>query len=113
MKFMAAEIIREKLFEKLYQEVPYSVAVDVEVWDEEDDRVLIHAAIYVAKPRTRPWSSAGRGKASRPSARPPAKEIRDLVDKKVHLELWVKVREDWVDDPQFLHSLGFGAEAEY
>ena len=41
------------------------------------------------------------------------KEIRDLVDKKVHLELWVKVREDWVDDPQFLHSLGFGAEAEY
>lgn len=50
MKFMAAEIIREKLFEKLYQEVPYSVAVDVEVWDEEDDRVLIHAAIYVAKP---------------------------------------------------------------
>ena len=97
MKFMAAEIIREKLFEKLYQEVPYSVAVDVEVWDEEDDRVLIHAAIYVA----------------RPSHKAARKEIRDLVDKKVHLELWVKVREDWVDDPQFLHSLGFGAEAEY
>lgn len=74
MKFMAAEIIREKLFEKLYQEVPYSVAVDVEVWDEEDDRVLIHAAIYVAKPRTRPWSSAARAKASRPSARPPARK---------------------------------------
>ena len=107
MKFMAAEIIREKLFEKLYQEVPYSVAVDVEVWDEEDDRVLIHAAIYVAMVIGR----AGEGiKAIGTAAR---KEIRDLVDKKVHLELWVKVREDWVDDPQFLHSLGFGAEAEY
>ena len=103
MKFMAAEIIREKLFEKLYQEVPYSVAVDVEVWDEEDDRVLIHAAIYVAKP-------SHKAMVIGPAAR---KEIRDLVDKKVHLELWVKVREDWVDDPQFLHSLGFGAEAEY
>ena len=113
MKFMAAEIIREKLFEKLYQEVPYSVAVDVEVWDEEDDRVLIHAAIYVAKPSHKAMviGRAGEGiKAIGTSAR---KEIRDLVDKKVHLELWVKVREDWVDDPQFLHSLGFGAEAEY
>ena len=113
MKFMAAEIIREKLFEKLYQEVPYSVAVDVEVWDEEDDRVLIHAAIYVAKPshKARVIGRAGEGiKAIGTAAR---KEIRDLVDKKVHLELWVKVREDWVDDPQFLHSLGFGAEAEY
>ena len=113
MKFMAAEIIREKLFEKLYQEVPYSVAVDVEVWDEEDDRVLIHAAIYVAKPSHKAMviDRAGEGiKAIGTAAR---KEIRDLVDKKVHLELWVKVREDWVDDPQFLHSLGFGAEAEY
>ena len=113
MKFMAAEIIREKLFEKLYQEVPYSVAVDVEVWDEEDDRVLIHAAIYVAKPSHKAMviGLAGEGiKAIGTAAR---KEIRDLVDKKVHLELWVKVREDWVDDPQFLHSLGFGAEAEY
>ena len=96
MKFMAAEIIREKLFEKLYQEVPYSVAVDVEVWDEEDDRVLIHAAIYVRSltERTAVESVGARGsiKAIGTAAR---KEIRDLVDKKVHLELWVKVREDW------------------
>lgn len=74
MKFMAAEIIREKLFEKLYQEVPYSVAVDVEVWDEEDDRVLIHAAIYVAKPSHKAMVIGRAGKASRPSARPPARK---------------------------------------
>ena len=112
MKFMAAEIIREKLFEKLYQEVPYSVAVDVEVWDEED-RVLIHAAIYVAKPSHKAMVIGRAGEGIKAIGTAARKEIRDLVDKKVHLELWVKVREDWVDDPQFLHSLGFGAEAEY
>ena len=113
MKYMAAEIIREKLFEKLYQEVPYSVAVDVEVWDEEDDRVLIHAAIYVAKPSHKAMVIGRAGEGIKAIGTTARKEIRDLVDKKVHLELWVKVREDWVDDPQFLHSLGFGAEAEY
>ena len=113
MKFMAAEIIREKLFEKLYQEVPYSVAVDVEVWDEEDDRVLIHDAIYVAKPSHKAMVIGRAGEGIKGIGTAARKEIRDLVDKKVHLELWVKVREDWVDDPQFLHSLGFGAEAEY
>ena len=113
MKIMAAEIIREKLFEKLYQEVPYSVAVDVEVWDEEDDRVLIHAAIYVAKPSHKAMVIGRAGEGIKAIGTAARKEIRDLVDKKVHLELWVKVREDWVDDPQFLHSLGFGAEAEY
>lgn len=113
MKFMAAEIIREKLFEKLYQEVPYSVAVDVEVWDEEDDRVLIHAAIYVAKPSHKAMVIGRAGEGIKAIGTAARKEIRDLVDKKVHLELWVKVREDWVDDAQFLHSLGFGAEAEY
>ena len=113
MKFMAAEIIREKLFEKLYQEVPYSVAVDVEGWDEEDDRVLIHAAIYVAKPSHKAMVIGRAGEGIKAIGTAARKEIRDLVDKKVHLELWVKVREDWVDDPQFLHSLGFGAEAEY
>ena len=113
MNFMAAEIIREKLFEKLYQEVPYSVAVDVEVWDEEDDRVLIHAAIYVAKPSHKAMVIGRAGEGIKAIGTAARKEIRDLVDKKVHLELWVTVREDWVDDPQFLHSLGFGAEAEY
>ena len=104
MKFMAAEIIREKLFEKLYQEVPYSVAVDVEVWDEEDDRVLIHAAIYVAKPSHKAMVIGRAGEGIKAIGTAARKEIRDLVDKKVHLELWVKVREDWVDDTDSLQQ---------
>ena len=80
MKFMAAEIIREKLFEKLYQEVPYSVAVDVEVWDEEDDRVLIHAAIYVAKPSHKAMVIGRAGEGIKAIGTAARKEIRDLVD---------------------------------
>lgn len=113
MKFMAAEIIREKLFDRLYQEVPYSVAVDVEVWDEDEEHVLIHAAIYVAKPSHKAMVIGRGGEGIKAIGTAARKEIRDMVEKKVHLELWVKVREDWVDDPQFLHSLGFGAETEY
>lgn len=82
MKFMAAEIIREKLFEKLYQEVPYSVAVDVEVWDEEDDRVLIHAAIYVAKPSHKAMVIGRAGEGIKAIGTAARKEIRDLVDKR-------------------------------
>lgn len=110
LRFMAAEIIREKLFDRLYQEVPYSVAVDIEQWDEEADRAIIHAVIYVARPshKTMVIGRAGEGiKAVGTAAR---KEIKELLEKKVHLELWVKVRENWVDDPQFLHAIGFGME---
>ena len=90
LRFMAAEIIREKLFLYLHQEVPYGVAVEVESWQEDPERGLtvIHAVIYVARPMY---------KARR--------EIRELVDGKVHLELWVKVRENWTEDEAFLREL--------
>lgn len=110
LRFMAAEIIREKLFARLYQEVPYSVAVEIEAWEEDPERIVIHAAIYVARPSHKAMVIGRRGEGIKTIGTAARKEIRDLVEKKVHLELWVKVREDWVEDPQFLHSLGFGAE---
>ena len=110
MKFMAAEIIREKLFEKLYQEVPYSVAVDVEVWDEEDDRVLIHAAIYVAKPSHKAMVIGRAGQSIKVFGTEARKDIQTLVGGKVHLELWVKVREHWTEDAAFLRDIGMMAE---
>lgn len=114
VRFMAAEIIREKLFSKLYQEVPYAIAVDIENWDEkpDNDQIIIHAAIYVTR-STHKSMVIGKGGASIKEIGTAArKEIRDLVEKKVHLELWVKVREQWLEDAQFLHTLGFGAESE-
>jgi len=112
VRFMAAEIIREKLFSKLYQEVPYAIAVDIENWDEapETDQIVIHAAIYVTRPTHKAMVIGKAGATIKEIGTAARKEIRDLLDKKVHLELWVKVRAQWLEDAQFLHTLGFGAE---
>jgi len=112
MRFLAAEIVREKLFERLYQEVPYSVAVDIEKWDEEPERdqVIIHAAIYVARPTHKAMVIGRAGEGIKAVGTAARKEIKDLLGKKVHLELWVKVRENWLNDAAFLHELGFGAD---
>ncbi len=113
VRFMAAEIIREKLFNRLYQEAPYGVAVDVEQWDEnpERDQVVIHAVIYVARPSHKAMVIGRGGEGIREIGTAARKEIKEMLDKKVHLELWVKVRENWVDDLHFLHEMGFGVES--
>lgn len=111
LRFMAAEIIREKLFDRLYQEVPYSVAVDIEQWDEDPERATIHAVIYVARPSHKAMVIGRGGEGIKAVGTAARKEIKQLLEKKVHLELWVKVRENWVDDPQFLHDMGFGMES--
>jgi len=113
MRFMAAEIIREKLFERLHQEVPYAAAVDVEHWQEDAERgqVVIHAAIYVARPSHKAMVIGRGGEGIKAVGTAARKEIRELLQAKVHLELWVKVRENWIDDAFFLTELGLGAEA--
>jgi len=111
-RFMVAEIVREKLFERLYQEVPYAVAVDVESWEEDDSRnqVVIHAAIYVARPSHKSMVIGKSGEGIKAIGTAARKDIKELLSRKVHLELWVKVREDWLDDARFLNELGLGAE---
>ena len=112
VRFMAAEIIREKLFLQLKQEVPYSVAVDIEHWEEfeEEKRTLVQAVIYVGRPSHKAMviGRAGAGiKATGTAAR---LELQELLGRKVHLELWVKVRESWTEDVQFMYELGLGPQ---
>ena len=112
VRFMVAEIIREKLFEQLYQEVPYAVAVEVEKWDEESrkNQVVIYAVIYVARASHKAMVIGQAGERIKSIGTMARKEIKALLGKKVHLELWVKVRESWINDNQFLYELGFGTE---
>jgi GTP-binding protein Era len=110
VRFMAAEIIREKLFLHLTQEAPYSTAVDIEHWEELEDegRTLVHAVIYVGRTSHKAMV-IGKGGAGIKAIGSAARQgMQELLGRKVHLELWVKVREDWTEDPHFLRSLGLG-----
>ncbi|SBV94808.1 GTPase Era [uncultured delta proteobacterium] len=112
VRFMAAESIREKLFINLHQELPYAIAVDIENWEEDPERnlTIINAAIYVMRPSQKAIV-IGKGGANLKKIGQAARlEIADILGTKVHLELWVKVREDWTEDMGFLHSLALGAE---
>jgi GTP-binding protein Era len=109
---MAAEIIREKLFLHLMQEVPYSVAVDIESWEELEDegRTLVHAVIYVGRPSHKAMVIGRGGAGIKEIGSAARQEMQELLDRKVYLELWVKVRERWMEDPHFVRSLGLGPE---
>lgn len=114
LRFMTAEIIREKLFLHLRQEVPYGVAVDVESWDEQPDRdlTIIHAVIYVARPMYKAMIIGKQGEGIKAIGTEARKEIEELVGTKVHLDLWVKVRENWPDDPAFIRQLSESSQTE-
>lgn len=112
LRFMAAEIVREKLFLHLRQEVPYSVAVDVESWEEDEERgqTVIHAVIYVARPMHKAMIIGRAGAAIKQIGTEARKDIQELLGGKVHLELWVKVREQWTEDAGFLREMGLMTE---
>ncbi|MBQ9406466.1 MAG: GTPase Era [Desulfovibrio sp.] len=112
LRFMAAEIIREKLFLHLRQEVPYSVAVNVESWEVDEKRALtiIHAVIYVARPMHKAMIIGRAGATIKQIGMEARKDIQELLEGKAHLELWVKVRERWFDDVGFLREMGLMPE---
>ena len=112
LRFMVAEIVREKLFLHLRQEVPYSVAVDVEQWEEDaaTGQTVIHAVIYVARPMHKAMVIGRAGAGIKQIGTEARKEIVELLEGKVHLELWVKVCEHWTEDAAFLRDLGLMAE---
>lgn len=112
VRFMASEIIREKLFLHLKQEVPYSVAVNIEHWEEDEERgqALIHATIYVARPTHKAMVIGRAGASIKEIGTQARMEIQELLGGKVHLELWVKVRENWTEDLGFLRDLGMMQE---
>ncbi len=109
LRFMAAEVVREKLFLDLRQELPYYTAVEIEKWDDTGDRIIVNAIIYVAR-KTHKAMVIGKGGQNLKSVGTAArKELQEMTGKKVHLELWVKVREGWTEDIGFLRMLGLSS----
>ncbi len=111
VRFMAAEIIREKLFMALSQELPYNVAVEIETWEElpEQNMTMIGAMIYTSKNSHKGMIVGKQGQNLKVVGQQARQELKVLLGTKVHLELWVKVREGWTEDGQFMISLGLGS----
>ena len=108
LRFMAAEIVREKLFLLLRQELPYFVAVDIEDWQEEPGLTRISAVIYAGRDSHKGMIIGRGGQNLKTVGQNAREELAALLHTKVHLELWVKVRENWPEDLGFLHQLGLG-----
>jgi GTP-binding protein Era len=107
LRSLAAEITREKLYLRLHQELPYQSTVETEVWKElKDGAVRIEQTIYVARESQRKIVLGKGGQTIKAIGADARKEIAEIVEKPVHLFLFVKVREGWADDPERYREMG-------
>ncbi len=106
-RFLASEIIREKLMRQLGKELPYSTTVEIERYKEEGETTHIHALIYVERDSQKNIVIGQGGKRLKLIGSEARRDIEALVDNKVMLSLWVKVKKGWSDDDSALKSLGF------
>lgn len=106
MRFMAAELIREKVLVATRQEVPHACAVQLRDWvEEEDGRVTIYADIIVEKEGQKAILIGNKGQFIKAIGTQSRQEITELIGKGVHLELHVKVRPDWRQSPRMIKEL--------
>jgi GTP-binding protein Era len=107
MRQLAAEITREKLFLRLHQELPYSSHVETEQWEErKDGSVRIEQVIYVERDSQKKIALGKGGEAIKSISTASRKELSEILDQPVHLFLFVKVRENWGDDPERFREMG-------
>ncbi|HTO29938.1 MAG TPA: GTPase Era [Pararhizobium sp.] len=107
MRQLAAEITREKLFLRLHQELPYSSHVETEKWEErKDGSVRIEQVIYVERDSQKKIALGKNGDAIKAISMASRKELSEILDQPVHLFLFVKVRENWGDDPERFREMG-------
>jgi GTPase len=106
-EFHAAEVIREKLTLSLHQEVPYGLTVQIERYVDDEDRITIHAVIWVERDSQKGIVVGKGGNVLKRVGRAARLELKEALGRPVHLELWVKVKENWADNEQELLRLGF------
>jgi GTP-binding protein Era len=107
LRQLAAEITREKLFERLHQELPYHSTVETEQWKElRGGDVRVEQTIYVERESQRKIVIGKGGQALKAIGESSRREIAEIIEHKVHLFLFVKVREGWGDDPERYRAMG-------
>lgn len=107
MRQLAAEITREKIYQKLHQELPYQSTVETDKWEERKDKsVRIEQTIYVERESQRKIVLGKGGATIKSIGADSRKELMQILDVPVHLFLFVKVRENWGDDPDRYREMG-------
>jgi GTP-binding protein Era len=106
IQFRIAEMIREKLTLELNQEVPYGIAVEVERLAEEDGQLTVDAAVWVDREGQKPIVIGAKGERLKRVGTSARLALNGLLGRRLHLNLWVKVRENWADNARALRELG-------
>jgi GTP-binding protein Era len=107
LRLLAAEITREKLFERLHDELPYQSTVETDSWKNlPDGSTRIEQTIYVAREGQKKIVIGERGRTIKAIGQAARREIAEAAEQKVHLFLFVKVRPNWIDDPERYREMG-------
>ena len=106
-EFHAAEVIREKLTLMLHQELPYGLTVQIERYVEDDNGVAINAIVWVERDSQKGIVVGKGGTTLKRVGRAARLELKEQLQRNVHLELWVKVKSNWADNEKDLMNLGF------
>jgi GTPase len=107
LRFLAAETTREKLYERLHEELPYASTVETETWEErKDGSVRIDQVIYVERESQRKIVLGKNGQTIKLLGRAARLDLEKAFERRVHLFLFVKVRENWAKDPERLRAMG-------
>jgi GTP-binding protein Era len=106
-RFLAAELLREKLFRNLGEELPYGLAVEIEKFEQEGELRRIHAAVIVDKDAHKAMVIGKGGERLKRMSSDARRDMESLFGGKVWLETWVKVKSGWADDERALKSLGY------
>ncbi|HEY9550299.1 MAG TPA: GTPase Era [Kiloniellaceae bacterium] len=112
LRMLAAEITREKLFLNLHQELPYALTVETESWEDfKDGSARVQQVIYVGREQHKAICLGKGGKTIRLVRQAAQKEMETAFGQPVHLFLFVKVRENWINDPERYRNLGLEFDA--
>ncbi|NND65980.1 MAG: GTPase Era [Halioglobus sp.] len=106
-RFLAAEIVREKIMRQLGEELPYAITVEIEEFGQEGDVLHISALIFVERKGQKKILIGEKGSRLRSIGEEARRDMERLFDSRVMLHLWVKVKSGWSDDERALRSLGY------
>jgi len=107
MRFLTSETIREKLMSILGQELPYSITVEIEKYEETEDQTLINAIIWVERDSQKGIVIGQKGNVLKKVGTQARVELARRLKQSVHLELWVKVKSGWADNQNLLSQFGY------